>query len=254
MIRLKDLNPEAPVKRNKDRDDMKLEKLSLQLESLQEILFAEHKHRVLVILQGMDTSGKDGTIKTVFKSVNPAHVRVASFKAPTTEEVDRDFLWRVHKKVPASGELVIFNRSHYEAVLVERVHRLVSPAVWKQRYRQINDFEKLLSETGTTIIKFFLHISKAEQKKRLQDRFDDREKQWKFNEQDLVERALWTQYQKAYEDVLNLTHQPHAPWHIIPANQKWYRNLRISEILVDRLQGLKLRFPQRVDRSRIVIK
>lgn len=240
-IRLDEWSPESQAK---DRKDGKAqEELSEQLQNLQEILFAEHRHKILVVLQGMDTSGKDGTIKHVFQNVNPAHVRVASFKQPTQEELDHDFLWRVHRQVPGRGEMVIFNRSHYEDVLIARVHNLVSPFVWRLRYRQINDFERLLAETGTTVLKFFLHISKDEQKKRLEKRRSDKKKQWKFNPQDLKERKFWADYQKAYEDALSRTSTAQAPWYIIPANQKWYRNLVISKVLVETLKGLRMRLP-----------
>src|SRR5262245_60546489 len=173
--------------------------LNGRLELLQERLWAEHRHKVLVVLQGMDTSGKDGVIRKVFEGVNPLGVRVAAFKTPTGEELDHDFLWRIHRQVTGSGEIAIFNRSHYEDVLVPGVRRLVPQRVWKARYDQINDFERLLTETGTTILKFFLHIGKDEQKQRLQERLDDPEKRWKFRKGDLEDRALWDDYMKAYE-------------------------------------------------------
>ena len=218
--------------------------LNAKLEGLQELLFAEGKRKLLIVLQGMDTSGKDGVIRRVFEGVNPQGVRVASFKVPTAPELARDYLWRVHQQVPARGEMVIFNRSHYEDVLVVRVHNLVPEAHWKRRYDQINAFERLLAEEGTTILKFFLHIDPEEQRERLLARLDEPDKRWKFNPGDLKERELWGQYEKAYEDVLSKTSTQHAPWIIVPANRKWYRDLLISAALVDTLQELKMQFPQ----------
>ncbi len=218
--------------------------LNRRLESLQELLYAEGRHKVLIVLQAMDTGGKDGTIRHVFDGVNPQGVKVASFKRPTPQELAHDYLWRVHKETPGRGEIVIFNRSHYEDVLVVRVHNLVPPTVWERRYDQINAFERQLAEEGTTILKFYLHIDKAEQKERLQARLDEPEKRWKFAKGDLAERALWPDYQAAYEAVLSRTSTPYAPWYIIPANRKWYRNLVISQILVDTLEGLEMRYPE----------
>ncbi len=218
-------------------------KLNEELEALQELLYVEYKHKVLIVLQGMDTSGKDGVISRVFEGVNPQGVKVASFKVPTDEELSHDYLWRVHKQVPAKGEIVIFNRSHYEDVLVVRVHELVPEKVWRKRYDQINAFEKMLAEEGTTILKFFLHIDLEEQKQRLQERLDDPSKRWKFKANDLKERKLWDQYTSAYEDLLSKTSKAWAPWYIIPANRNWYRNLAISSILVDTLKKLKMEYP-----------
>lgn len=228
----------------KDEARNKLEQLTKQLEALQELLYAEHKHKILVVLQGMDTSGKDGTIRHVFEGVNPQGVRVAGFKVPTPIELDHDYLWRVHKQVPAKGELVIFNRSHYEDVLVVRIHNLVPPEIWSARYDQINEFERLLSEEGTTIIKFYLHIDKDEQKQRLQDRIDEPDKRWKFNPGDLKERLLWNDYIRAYEDVLSKTSTDWAPWYVVPANRKWYRNFVVASVIVDTLTGLNMQIPQ----------
>jgi len=251
------VKPETKVNLSKhdpnDTDDFKggkeaalaeFEKLNGKLEVLQELLFAEHKQKVLVILQAMDAGGKDGTISHVFEGVNPAGVRVASFKAPTAEELDHDFLWRVHKQVPGKGELVIFNRSHYEDVLVVRVHNYVPPEVWKKRFDQINEFERTLAENGTTILKFYLHIDLDEQKERLQARLDDPTKRWKFRLGDLEERKLWGNYMEAFEDVLSKTSTDYAPWYIVPANHKWYRDLVISSVLVDALEGLKMKYPE----------
>ncbi|RME55653.1 MAG: polyphosphate kinase 2 family protein [Caldilineae bacterium] len=218
--------------------------LNRRLEALQELLYAEGKHKVLIVLQAMDTGGKDGVIRHVFDGVNPQGVKVASFKKPTPQELAHDYLWRVHAHTPGRGEIVIFNRSHYEDVLVVRVHNLVPKEVWSRRYDHINAFEKMLADEGTTILKFFLHISKAEQKERLQARLDTPEKRWKFSMGDLAERALWEDYTRAYEAVLSRTSTPWAPWFVIPADRKWYRNLVISQILVDALEGLDMRYPQ----------
>lgn len=224
-----------------------------KLIELQEVLWAEHQQKVLLVLQGMDTSGKDGTIRHVFEGVNPQGVRTVSFKKPSLEELDHDFLWRVHAKVPARGELVVFNRSHYEDVLVVRVHKLVEEKVWKKRYDHINDFEKMLTDTGTTIIKIFLHIDKDEQRERLQARLDDPDKRWKFNRGDLDERKLWNEYQEAYEDTIRETSTEHAPWYVVPANRKWYRNIAVTEILVHRMEQLKMKFPPAEELSDVVI-
>lgn len=228
--------------------------LNAKVELLQERLWAANGPSVLVVLQGMDTSGKDGTIRHVFEGVNPLGVRVAAFKAPTEDERAHDFLWRVHPQVPGRGEMVIFNRSHYEDVLAARVRGFVPPAVWKLRYRQIVDFERLLAETGTTILKFFLHIGRDEQKERLEARLADPEKRWKFRLGDLEDRRLWDEYMAAYEDLLERTSQDHAPWYVIPSNKKWYRNLAVAEVLVEALEKLDLRQPEpEEDLSGVVI-
>jgi PPK2 family polyphosphate:nucleotide phosphotransferase len=224
-----------------------LQKLSKRLDQLQELLYAEHKHKVLVVIQAMDTGGKDGTIRSVFDGVNPQGVRVASFKVPTPEEMDHDYLWRIHKQMPGRGEIVIFNRSHYEDLLIVRVHKLVPRKVWEKRFQHINEFERMLKDEGTTIIKFFLNIDQDEQKARLLDRINTREKNWKFNPGDLDERKLWKNYMEAYEDVLSKTSRPWAPWYIIPSNRNWYRNLAVSTILVDTLEKLKMKYPQPVE-------
>ena len=239
-----DPNDTGDFKGGKEEGLAKLEKLNGKLETLQELMFAEHKQKVLVVLQAMDTGGKDGAIRRVFDRVNPAGVRVASFKAPTQEELDHDYLWRVHKQVPGKGELVVFNRSHYEDVLVVRVHNYVPPEVWSKRFDQINEFERNLAENGTTILKFYLHIDMEEQKERLQARLDDPTKRWKFRLGDLEERKLWPEYMKAFEDVLSKTSTEYAPWYIVPANRKWFRDLVISSVLVDTLEGLKMKYPE----------
>lgn len=217
--------------------------LNDELEALQELLYAEGKHKVLIVLQATDTGGKDGTIRHVFEGVNPQGVDVASFKKPTETELKHDYLWRVHARTPGSGEIVIFNRSHYEDVLIVRVHDLVAPSRWEKRYEHINNFEKLLADEGTTIIKFFLHISKDEQKERLEERLADPEKHWKFATGDLAERERWDDYQEAFEAALSRTSTEYAPWYIIPADRKWYRNLVISEVIIDTLKGLEMAYP-----------
>ncbi|WP_324779536.1 polyphosphate kinase 2 family protein [Thiobacillus sedimenti] len=217
-----------------------------RLETLQELLYAEGRHRLLVVLQAMDTAGKDSTIRHVFQGVDPLGVKVACFKVPTPAELAHDFLWRVHPHVPGAGEIAIFNRSHYEDVLVTRVNGWIDADECKRRYRQINDFEGMLAETGTTILKFYLHISKDEQKKRLEERRDDPEKQWKFQPGDLAVRARWDDYMDAYEAALSATSTPHAPWHVIPANSKLARNLMVSSLLIDALEGLDMRYPDPV--------
>ena len=220
-----------------------LEEVTKEINALQDILYAQGKHKVLLVLQGMDASGKDGTVKHVFSACDPLGIRLASFKGPTDEELAHDFLWRVHKEVPKKGEIVIFNRSHYEDVLIVKVHDWIDDAECKRRYVQINDFERLLAETGTTIIKCFLHISKAEQKVRMQKRLDDPTKTWKFNPNDLNERALWPQYMQAYESAIAATSSTHAPWFVIPSDNKTNRNLLISQILLEHLKKLKPAYP-----------
>ena len=217
--------------------------LNAQLVELQQLLYAEHKHKVLVVLQAMDTGGKDGVIRKVFSGVNPLGIHVASFKAPTPEERDHDYLWRVHERVPAKGELVVFNRSHYEDVLITRVEGWIDDRTAKRRFRQINDFEAMLVEEGTIVLKFFLHISKDEQKQRLQERLDDASKNWKFNPGDLVAREKWSDYQRVYEEAINATSSPHAPWYIVPADRNWVRDLYICSVLVNTLRDLKMRYP-----------
>jgi PPK2 family polyphosphate:nucleotide phosphotransferase len=245
-VRLSDWDPNdtSEFKGNKDQGRIEIEKLNHRLEDLQGLLYAEHKHKVLIVLQAMDTGGKDGAIRHVFEGVNPQGTRVANFKEPSEEELDHDYLWRVHRQAPAKGELVIFNRSHYEDVLVVRVHKLVPAEVLKERFDQINAFEQMLAENGTSILKFYLHIDKDEQKRRLHARLADPSKHWKFRLGDLEDRKLWPEYMQAYEDVLNKTSTIAAPWIIVPANHKWYRDLVISSILVDGLEGLKMKFPE----------
>ncbi len=220
-----------------------LRRLNRRLQELQELLYAEGRHKLLVVLQAMDTGGKDGTIRHVFEGVNPQGVKVAGFKKPTPVELAHDYLWRVHRHTPGSGEIAIFNRSHYEDVLVVRVHELVPPEVWGRRYDHINAFEKLLADEGTTILKFFLHISEEEQRRRLQARLDKPHKRWKFSRRDLAERRRWPDYRRAYAAALSRTSRPWAPWYVVPADRKWYRNLVISQVLVETLEGLGMSYP-----------
>jgi PPK2 family polyphosphate:nucleotide phosphotransferase len=222
----------------------RLDELGERLEELQELFYAEGKHKLLVVLQAMDCGGKDGTIRSVFDGVDPQGVRVARFGKPTQLELDHDYLWRVHPHAPARGEIVLFNRSHYEDVLVVRVHELVPEETWRRRYDHINAFEKLLADEGTTIIKLFLHISQKEQKQRLRERLEIPSKRWKFSKQDLAERALWPSYIAAYEEALSRTSTEWAPWYIVPADSNWYRNLVVSAVLVDTLESLDMSYPE----------
>ncbi len=238
-----DPDDEGRLKGEKDKGLEKLAELRLELDRLQGLLYGEHKHKLLVVLQAMDTAGKDGTIRSVFEGVNPQGVKVASFKVPTPLEADHDFLWRVHAQVPGRGELVVFNRSHYEQVLVVRVHSIEPESEWRLHYRQINDFEHMLAETGTTILKFFLHINLDEQKKRLLERIDTPEKQWKFSSSDLPERKLWPKYMKAYEEAISQTSTEWAPWYVVPANHNWYRNLVVASVIVDAMKKLNMQYP-----------
>ena len=230
-------------KKGKKKGLKELAELNERLEGLQELLYASKKHRMLIVLQAMDTAGKDSTIRHVFDGVNPQGVKVASFKKPTEEELSHDYLWRVHKHTPAKGEISIFNRSHYEDVLVVRVRNIVNRNVWQKRFKHINDFEEMLADEGVTVLKFFLHISKDEQRERLQERIDIKEKRWKFAHGDLEERKLWSKYQKAYGDMISKTSKKHAPWYVIPGDSKWYRNLVISRILVKQLESFKMKYP-----------
>jgi PPK2 family polyphosphate:nucleotide phosphotransferase len=214
-----------------------------RLNELQEMLYAQDKHALLIVLQAMDAGGKDGTIKHVMGAFNPQGVQVTPFKAPTEEEMGHDFLWRVHRAVPRRGMIGIFNRSHYEDVLIVRVKDLVPKTVWRKRYDHINNFEKLLADSGVTIVKFYLHTSKAEQKERLLERQTTPDKQWKFNPGDLEERKRWDAYMAAFEDALTHCNTKHAPWYVIPADHKWYRNLIVSQVLIDTLEKLDLRYP-----------
>jgi PPK2 family polyphosphate:nucleotide phosphotransferase len=215
-----------------------------RLEALQYLLYAEGKRSLLVVLQGMDAAGKDGTIRHVMTGLNPQGCHVTAFKEPSAADLAHDFLWRIHQAVPARGDIGIFNRSHYEDVLVVRVHSLVEKSIWKKRYDQINSFEKMLSENGTYILKFFLHISRKEQTRRLRERLADPAKQWKLSEGDLSERKLWSAYQEAYADALQRCSTAWAPWHVIPADHKWFRDFAVSSIIADHLQKFGLKIPR----------
>lgn len=228
---------------DKSRDREALTQQALQLDELQDLLYADGRYKLLVVLQGMDTSGKDGTIRDVFGRMSPQGVHSVAFKAPSPEELAHDFLWRVHAKVPRTGELVVFNRSHYEDVLVPRVRNFIDAKQVEQRYRHINEFERLLTETGTVIVKCFLHISKDEQLKRLQARLDDPAKHWKFDIADVEARKQWAHYQRAYEDAIAATGTPWAPWTIVPADSKTHRNLMVAALIGRTLEAMKLRHP-----------
>jgi PPK2 family polyphosphate:nucleotide phosphotransferase len=221
-----------------------IERSIARLDELQQLMYAEHKRALLVVLQGVDGAGKDGTIRHVMTGLNPQGCRVTAFKAPSAEEADHDFLWRVHKAVPGRGEIAIFNRSYYEDVLVARVHKLVPKDVWSRRYDHINRFEALLSDSDAIVVKFFLHISKDEQKERLEERLSDPTKQWKVSASDFEDRKHWDDYVAAYEDALARCRATEAPWFIIPANKKWFRNLAVSHILVETLESLDMHFPE----------
>lgn len=228
----------------KDESTKAFDKLQDELQELQKVLYAQNKHKILLVLQAMDTGGKDGCVKHVFSRIDPQGIHVRSFKKPTEEELARDFLWRVHNKVPGSGEMVIFNRSHYEDVIAVRVKKLFPEKVWKQRYQHIIDFERMLAEEGTTIVKIYLHISKDEQKRRIVSRLENPDKHWKFHPDDLKDRALWNDFMKTYEDLLSKTSTELAPWYVVPANRKWYRNLCVARIMVDTMKRLNMKLPK----------
>jgi PPK2 family polyphosphate:nucleotide phosphotransferase len=221
-----------------------LEDLGERLMALQDRLYAESGQALLVVLQAMDAGGKDGTVKHVFAGSNPQGVRVTSFKQPTPEELAHDFLWRIHAAAPAHGYIGIFNRSHYEDVLVARVHELVDESVWRRRYRHINHFEALLHDAGTRVVKLFLHISRDEQAERLRKRLEDPEKRWKFRRGDLAERERWDDYMAAYEEAIARTSTEHAPWYVVPADHKWFRNWAVSRIVIETLEAMDPRYPE----------
>jgi|SRR5215469_5051626 len=244
-VKLHKYDPEETLGVEKDhKTKQSLAKTLNRIDELQYLLYAERKHALLIVLQAMDTGGKDGTIRHVMSGVNPQGCRVTSFKVPSAEEREHDFLWRIHKAVPTLGEIGIFNRSHYEDVLVVRVHGLVSKNVWSKRYDQINAFEEYLTKNGVTILKFYLHISKEEQKKRILERVKDPDKHWKISEADFKEREYWNEYVDAYEDLLSRCSTKGAPWFIIPANKKWFRNLAVSHIIQETLEDLQLQYPK----------
>jgi PPK2 family polyphosphate:nucleotide phosphotransferase len=253
-ISLADVDPSATHGRAKQGSAAELQKGLARLTDLQDRLWAEQEHPVLIVLQGIDAAGKDGSVKHVMSAFNPMGCIVTSFKVPTPIELAHDYLWRVHQRVPGKGEIGIFNRSHYEDVLVVRVHDIVPKKVWSRRFDQINAFEDLLASSGTTIIKFFLWIDRDEQKARFQERLDDPEKRWKFRIGDLAERKLWDSYVAADEDVLRRCSTDAAPWYVIPANRNWFRNLAIANIVADTLDDLKPAYPPATeDLSKVVI-
>ena len=254
-VRLARIDPDdSGAFHDKEAGARQLEKDVARLAELQERLYAENSRALLIVLQAMDTGGKDGTIKHVMSAVNPTGCQVKSFKVPSEEERHHDYLWRVHAAVPRLGNIGIFNRSHYEEVLVARVHGLVPKKVWSARYEQINRFEEYLHDNGVTLLKFFLHISKAEQKRRLRARLDDADKLWKFDEGDLAERERWDDYQDAYQDALTRCSTSWAPWFVIPSDKKWYRNLAVARIVVKTLEDMDPRPPRpKFDPSRIAI-
>ncbi|MBI9050056.1 MAG: polyphosphate kinase 2 family protein [Anaerolineaceae bacterium] len=244
-FKIADFDPDERSVEKSQKSNIKdlMKSLNDELEILQEKLYAESKHKILIILQGMDASGKDGTVRHVFEGVNPQGVDVVSFKSPSKLELAHDYLWRIHHNVPAVGQIVIFNRSHYEDVLIARVKQLVPESVWQNRFDHINNFEKMLVDEGVTILKFFLHISKEEQKIRLMERLDDEEKHWKFNPDDIKERSRWNDYMAAYQDMIQKTSTAWAPWTIIPANRKWIRNYIVAHHIVKFLKDLKIQLP-----------
>lgn len=239
---LNSIKTTAPKNFNKEKTKKDLQKLKIKLEELQNLLYAEGKHALLIVLQGMDASGKDGAIKNVFDAVNPMGCHVYSFKAPTSTEAKHDFLWRIHGQTPEKGMINIFNRSHYEDVLVQRVHKWVDEKTIANRFEQINNFEKLLEDTGTKVLKFYLHVSKEEQIERLNERMKDKTKMWKYNANDIKERIFWSDYMKAYDDVFDKCSK-YAEWTIVPADQNWYKEFVIAKIVVDTLESLKMKFP-----------
>jgi PPK2 family polyphosphate:nucleotide phosphotransferase len=255
-VRLSDHDPDAtPGYPRKASAREHLEKNLARLSTLQYLLYAEGRRALLIVLQAVDAGGKDGTIRHVMSGLNPQGCRVTSFKVPSAEERAHDFLWRIHKAVPEHGEIGIFNRSHYEDVLVARVHSLVPKSVWSERYEQINAFERILTDNSIVILKFFLHISKEEQRRRLEERVVDPTKNWKLSEQDLAERERWDDYVRAYEDVLGRCSTSWAPWFLIPADRKWYRNLAVSQIIVETMRDLKMEFPRpSIDLSRLKLR
>ena len=243
-IRLKDFKPDFHAGLDKDKTREKTKKLCQRLADLQNLLYANAKQSVLILLQGMDTSGKDGAVKSLLEFVMPFEIEITSFKAPTSEELAHDFLWRIHKAVPRHGHIGVFNRSHYEDVLIVRVMDLQPKKIWQARYEQINGFEKYLAANDVILLKFFLHISKEEQAERLRARLADRSKHWKFEPADLEMRAKWDKFQNAYEDALNRCSPSHSPWHIVPADRKWYRDYVIAKTVVGALEKLKLKWPK----------
>lgn len=254
-IRLRDFNPGYHSGLNKEETREETTRLCMRVGELQRLLYANSSHAIILLLQGMDTSGKDGVGKRVFEFVPPSGVETANFKSPSTEELAHDFLWRVHKAAPRYGNIGVFNRSHYEDVLIVRVLNLQPKDVWSKRYDQINAFEKILTENNVVVLKFFLHISKKEQAERLEARLTDSTKNWKLELNDIKMRSYWKEYEKAYEDAINLCSTKYAPWHIVPADHKWYRDYVVAQELVKTLEKLKMKWPKpKEDLSRIKIK
>lgn len=255
-VKLRNLNPGYDFNINEKEAEFVLKQVVLkkQMSDLQYRLYAEGKKALLIVFQGIDTSGKDSTIRHVISAFNPQSCAVKAFKEPTVEDLSHDFLWRIHKSTPAKGEIVIFNRSHYEDIIQPRVYKTIHKSIWIQRYEHINAFERCLSDNSTKIIKFFLYISKKEQRKRLEERLTDPSKQWKVSERDIEDRKYWNRYIAAYQDIINKCSNLSAPWYIIPANKKWFRNLVVSLIIVDTLEKLKPKIPKpAMDLSRMVI-
>lgn len=242
-VDLSAIDPAAPAEFSRKDAEAALAEERQRIHELQERLYAESRRGLLVVLQAMDTGGKDGVVKHVFSCVNPQGCRVWAFKTPTEEELAHDFLWRYHRRTPARGMIALFNRSHYEDVLIVRVKQLVPEAVWRERYAQINDFERMLTQNDVTLLKLFLHISKDEQRRRLKKRLNDPEKRWKFSPDDVRDRALWDDYQRAYADALTRCSTPHAPWHVVPADRKWFRNLAVARAVADTLAAMGPQFP-----------
>lgn len=243
-IHLADLDPNTSEAYERKKDaDAELEHQRQRLQDLQTRLYAERKRSLLVVLQAMDTGGKDGTIRHVFEGINPQGCQVWSFKKPSDEELSHDFLWRYHQRIPSRGMITIFNRSHYEDVLIVRVKQLIQEESWRQRYQLINEFEHMLTLNQIVVLKFFLHISKDEQKKRLESRLSDPNKRWKFSKNDVQERLLWDDYQLAYQDAMNNCSTVYAPWYVVPANKKWYRNLVIARTIADTLEAMNPQYP-----------
>ena len=242
--RLSDIDPGAPNGETREAAEEETKRNLKRLSKAQYLLYADATRSLLVVLQGMDAAGKDGAIRSIFSGVDPQGISVTSFKEPSRTELAHDFLWRVHHVAPGKGEIAIFNRSHYEDVLAVRARNLAPKAVWSGRYAQINDFEALLTASGTQILKFYLHISAEEQLERFRDRLDDPDRQWKISESDYTDREFWPDYVAAYEDAFLKTATENAPWYVIPANKKWYRNRVISQIVVDTLEGMGLKTPK----------
>jgi PPK2 family polyphosphate:nucleotide phosphotransferase len=242
-FQLKKCDPDDKLGWRKETALAELERVKVELDKLQQRLYAESKRSLLLVLQARDAAGKDGTIRSIFSGLNPAGVEVTSFKVPLGRETMQDYLWRVHVACPKRGDIGVFNRSHYEEVLVVRVKGFVPPSVWRKRFRHINEFERMLTDEGATIVKCFLNVSKEEQARRFQDRLDDPTKRWKFHAGDLADRELWPKFHHAYEDMMRKTSTSYAPWHVVPADHNWVRNLAVAKILLEHLQAMNPKFP-----------